>query len=130
MAKIQAIKKLVVEDFPEENRVLVEKLAGILNPFLDQVNTALSQKLTYADNLKSKVYSFQLAAGVSTIVLAWDFNEKPTAVYIGNLTRANGTAPSSAAFSLSTYQSDKKLNITFIGLDSATAYSATVIAQI
>jgi hypothetical protein len=129
MAKIQSVKKLIVEDFSSASRELIQRLAAVLNPFLDQVVTALSQKITFADNLKCKTYNFTLAEGISSIVVAWDFNEKPTAVYIGNLTKSNGQAPS-AVFALSSYHSDRKLTLTFLGLDASTAHTVTVIAQI
>jgi hypothetical protein len=129
MSKIQSIKKIIVEDFPADLRDTVTKLASVLNPFLDQVSSALSSKLSYADNIQCQKYDFQLAADVSTIVLAWGQAEKPSAVYIGNLTKTNGEAPS-AAFSLSSYHSDKKITMTFLGLAAGTAHNVTVIAQI
>lgn len=129
MAKIQTIRKIVVEDFPEASRELITKLSSVLNPFLDQVITALSKNLTHADNLKGKVYTFQLAAGVSSITVAWEYNDKPTAVYLGNLTKSTGAAPSNT-FSLSSLHSDNKITFTLIGLDGSAAHTITVIAQI
>ena len=129
MAKIHTITKLNVEDFPAEYKDLITKFANVLNPFFDQVSTALSQKLTYDDNFKSKVYSFVLPAGSSTLVVAWEFNEKPKSVYLGNLTLSTGQAPASA-FCLSSYHSDKKINLTFLGLNSSYSHNVTVIAQI
>lgn len=129
MAKIQAVKKIIVEDFAADSRELIQRLASVLNPFLDQVITALSQRITFADNLRSKTYDIKLAEGVSTMVVAWEFNEKPTAVTIANLTKSNGQPPSQV-FALSSQHSDRKITLTFLGLDAGTAHSATVIAQV
>lgn len=129
MAKISSSKKIVVEDFPAEGRALISKLASILNPFIDQVVTALSKKLTTADNFKEKTYTFILAEGVSSQVVAWEYNEKPTMVQIGNLSKRNGIAPSNA-FSMSSYHSDRKITLTFQGLDPASSHDVTVVAQI
>lgn len=129
MAKIQSSKKIVVEDFPAEARTLLTKLAYIMNPFIDQVVTALSKKLTLADNFKGKTYDLILAEGVSSIAVAWEYNEKPTSVTIGNLTKRNGNAPSDV-FSMSSYHSDRKITLTFQGLDPAFSHDVTVVAQI
>lgn len=129
MAKISSIRKIIVEDFSADMRDLITKLASVLNPFLDQVSSALGQQLTHRDNLKSKTYELALAAGVSTMAVAWDLNEKPTAVTIGNLTKDDMTAPS-AAFCLSSYYANGKIQLTFIGLDAGTAHKTTINAVV
>lgn len=129
MAEVKSVKKLIVEDFPADAREIIQRLASVLNPFMDQVVTALNQKLTYKDNLQSQRYDLRLAEGISTIVVGWHFNAKPSSVILGNLTKTNGQPPSQV-FSMSSYHSDKKITLTFIGLDAATAHAVTVIAQI
>jgi len=129
LAKVTGVKKINVEDFPSSSREVVGKLASVLNSFLTQVVTAITQQITYADNLKGKVYSVDLTAGTSTAKVAWTLNEKPTAIYLGNLTLADYSAPSSA-YSLSSYFKDGQINMTFIGLSAGSAHKATVIAQV
>lgn len=128
MAKISASKKIIIEDYQPEYRDLIQRLSFIINPFLDQAVTAVNQQITYRDNLKSKIYQFSLDAGVSTIPLAWDLNERPTAVYIGNLLKSDNTPPSSP-FSLSWYYAEGKVRLTFIGLNAANKHLITVIGQ-
>lgn len=129
MSKIDSVKKIIPEDFESQYREIIKRLAFVLNPFMDQTVSALSKKITIKDNLTSVTYDLTLAAGVSTVTVAWPYNDKPTAVFIGNLSKSTGAAPSSA-FSLSSYQRDKKIDLTFIGLDASTAHKVTVIAQI
>lgn len=129
MTKINAVKKIVVEDFSAADHDMIMKLAQVLNPFLDQVNAALNQKLSIDDNFRSKIYKFSLAAGVSTLVVAWPHNEKPTSVVIGNLSLSTGAAPA-AVFSLSSYHSDAKITLTFIGLNASYAHNVTVVATV
>lgn len=129
MARIDSVKKIVPEDFNTDDRDLVKKLVSVLNPFMDQISAALARRLTYRDNLMSETYDLTLAAGVSTVTVAWPYNDKPRAVYIGNLTKSTGLAPT-AVFSLSSYHRDRKIDLTFLGLDVSTEHRVTVIAQI
>lgn len=129
MAKINAIKKIVVEDYDLSSRSLVQRLAQTLNSFLEQVTTALNGNVTLRDNIKGKVLRVELPAGTSTRTVAWAVNEKPTAVTIGCLTKKDLSAPS-AAFSLSWKYDTDGIHLTFIGLDAGTAHVATIIAQV
>lgn len=125
--KITSTKKLIVEDFPSSAREVVQRLAIILNTFLDQVTQAVNSNLTFEDNLKCKVYRQKLASGVSTLRLNWDLNEKPTEVRIAQLTRTDGVVP--AVHSLHWLYADKQISCTFTGLASA-EHSVTIVAQV
>lgn len=125
--RITSKKKVVVEDFESETRPLVQRLAQILNTFLDQVTQALTSNLTLVDNLKAKVHQTQLASGVSSLKFSWDLNEKPTAVYVGSLTRTDGVIP--PVFSLHWTYADKQISCTLTGLGSA-VHNITIIAQV
>jgi hypothetical protein len=129
MAKITSSRKLVVEDYPSDSRPLVQRLAQVLNGFLDQAATAINGGLTIRENLKSKVYSISLPAGTSTQPVAFDLNERPSVVALGNLTKSDTTSPT-AVFSLSWRIDSKGLHLSFLGLDAATAHTATVIALV
>jgi hypothetical protein len=129
MAKITSSRKLVVEDYPSDSRPLVQRLAQVLNGFLDQAATAINGGLTIRENLKSKVYSISLPAGTSTQTVAFDLNERPSVVALGNLTKSDTTSPT-AVFSLSWRIDSKGLHLSFLGLDAATAHTATVIALV
>ena len=125
--RITTQKKVVVEDFEASSRPLVTRLAQILNSFLDQVAQALTSNITLADNLKAKVFKAELASGVSTLSFSWDLNEKPTAVYIGSLTRTDGAVP--PVHSLYWTYADKQVSCTITGLDSV-IHNITLVAQV
>lgn len=127
--KINAIKRIIVEDYDQEARPTMQRLAQTLNGFLEQVSQALSGQLTLRDNAKSRVYSIELAKGTSTQTVAWTLNEKPVAVTIGNLTVKGGAAPADV-FALSWGLGSKGLELTFLGLDAATDHTVTIIAQV
>lgn len=54
MAKISNVKRLLKEDFPAENRDLVDKLAYVLNPLLDQIVAAFNKNIN-VDNLSREL---------------------------------------------------------------------------
>lgn len=54
MATISNVKRLIKEDFPKESQDLVDKLAYILNPFLDQVSAAFNKNINI-DNLSREI---------------------------------------------------------------------------
>ena len=127
--KISSIKKLVVEDYKSEMRETIQRLATVLNPFLDQTVQALSGNLTTKDNFKSKIYSIELPAGASTYTVAWVINEKPVDVRIAQLTKSDFSAPA-AAFALSWKYENEKIMLTFIGLNASFAHKITVIGLV
>lgn len=65
MAKISNLKKIVNEDFPQENRTLIGKLAFILNPFFDAIVNALNKNLTFNDNLNAQDVNINIQAPLS-----------------------------------------------------------------
>lgn len=124
--KISTVKKLVLEDFPAANRDLIQKLAQVLNPFLDQQTTALTSNLT-VENLKGRQFIISLAAKATMASVAWNLNEKPTVVVIAKLTKSDGVTPPSGVFSMSwTYTTKNQIALTFQGLDVATAYKVVI----
>lgn len=124
--KISTVKKLVLEDFPAANRDLIQKLAQVLNPFLDQQTTALTSNLTI-ENLKGRQFTIDLKAAQTTASVAWDLNEKPTIVVVAKLTKSDGVTPPSGVFSMSwTYNTKNQIALTFQGLDSGTAYKVVI----
>jgi hypothetical protein len=126
--KIDTVKRLVVEDFPVESRAFVQKLAVVLNPFLDSVTTCLTSNIT-ADNLKGKVWSIDLPIGKSTSTVAWDLNETPTNVQITKLALSTGLPPA-AAFALSWSYANKQVTLTFLGLDASKAHKTTIEGRV
>lgn len=129
--KISSNKRFVTEEFDEAQRGWISKLIGPLNSFIEQVYQACSKNLTLSDNLKSQVCKVSISANqVYPIKQAYTLNERPTAVLIGQI-HENPTESSPMANHCMTWvYSNGTLELTFIGLDAAKAYSATIITMV
>ena len=129
MAKINSTKKLIIEDFPAEVRPWLKKLIDPLNRFLEQAYYALVQGLTTADNLKAQVNSFTVTTNqVYPIKFAWKLNERPTAVWVANITESTGAAV--AAFSTSWVYDNGQVEVTLNGLSSSNEYNLKLIGLV
>jgi hypothetical protein len=102
----------------------------ILNPFLEQVYTALVNGLTYRDNVKGQVISLTIYAGETDKLLKWDLNEKPTSVTIAQIALTNGTHPTNQITMTWLYNQSNQLDVKFNGLNSSNEYSVTLIGQV
>lgn len=56
--KVTNLKRIMVEEFPEEDRETVKKLAFALNPFLEQLVSAFNKNIDF-DNLKQDFIYFE-----------------------------------------------------------------------
>lgn len=127
--RLNSAKKLIPEDFPEKDYELVRRLADALNPFIFSVFTAISKQITLYENLKAQTFTVSLDAGETTKDIKYDLNEKPTAVYIGNALKSDNTQVNEA-ITISWVLNQGNLNVKFIGLNAATKYKITLIAQV
>lgn len=66
--KIPIFKRLAVEDFPQEFRSLVDKIAFSYNSSMEQLNTALSGNIDF-DNLNQAVVTFKVSVNGSGVPL-------------------------------------------------------------
>lgn len=130
MAKLSTIRRLVVEDYPNEVRSWLGKMIYILNPFLEQVYTALVGQLTYRDNLKAQVISLNILAGETDKLVRWDLNEKPTSVVLGQILKKDLEHPTNQITLTWKYTQTGQIDIKFNGLDGSTEYIATIIGQV
>lgn len=129
MAKISSTKKLVLEEYPAEVRPWLRKMLDPLNRFLEQTYFALVQGLTTADNLKAQVNSLTVATNQTyPIKYAWKLNERPTAVWVANITESTGAAV--AAFSTSWVYDDGQVEVTLNGLSSSSEYNIKFIGLV
>ena len=129
MSKITTTKKIVMEDLPEQHRPWLVKLVEPLNRFLEQAYAALVGGLTLGDNLKAQVSTITLTATTTTTQsVMWTKNEKPTAVFIGQIADEAGTAVPNYVFTW-TY-ADNALHLTFTGLTAAHKYSIKIIGLV
>lgn len=62
MANVNNIKRIVKEDFNEEDQELVDKLAFALNPFLEQVSAAFNKGIDDS-NLRQQTTSIDVEVG-------------------------------------------------------------------
>lgn len=60
MAKLGFLKRLVTEDFSKDDQKVISKLAFILNPALEQIVQALTNNLTFEDNLAAMVKEIEV----------------------------------------------------------------------
>lgn len=126
MGRLNAAKKIVPEDFPEESRPLIFKIADVLNPFLYSVYAAISKQLTIDENIKSQVYQIDLIADQNTAKLKWSLNQKPTVCLIGNATlddKSFISQPVSVSWSVDS----ETLSVKFVGLAAGTKHKITLI---
>lgn len=59
MAKVNNIKRIIAEDFPQENQELVKQLSTSLNPLLEQITSAFNKNIDF-DNLNQEVTTFEV----------------------------------------------------------------------
>lgn len=52
--RLNNIKRIIKEDFAQEDRVLIEKLAFALNPFLEQISMIFNKNIDF-DNLNQEI---------------------------------------------------------------------------
>lgn len=57
MSKISNIKRLIKEDFAQKDQDLIDKLAYVLNPFLDQVTKAFNKGINIDNLSREFVYA-------------------------------------------------------------------------
>ena len=58
---IQQPQRIKPEDYTEDSREDIARLAGILNSFMEEVYTALNKNLDITDNLNSSILTFRVA---------------------------------------------------------------------
>ena len=126
MAKINATKKLILEEFPSEVRGWLTKLVDPLNRFLEQAYFALVNGLTLTDNLKAQVNDLTIFENQSyPVKYSWRLNERPTMILVGQITVSNGT--SVPAYSFSWIYNNGTVEATFNGLTSSNEYKVKLV---
>lgn len=129
MAKISSTKKFILEDFPAEIRPWLKKLLEPLNKFLEQVYYSLVQGLTLTDNMKSSMQTVKFTAEtVPSVKVAWTLNEKPSAVFVAQMSDDSGAVvpPYSVTWVYDQGQITVKLN----GLTAASKYTIKILGMV
>ena len=131
MSKINAIKRLVLQDFPKDVQDWLIKLIQPINQFVEQATSALSNGLTFGDNFKGKKYDLTITANQTyPIKLAYTLNQRPISVQVAYC-REDAATPSTptAAYSVWWIYDEDGLQVTMIGLDTSKRYKVVLIAQ-
>lgn len=64
--QLSNVRRIIIEDFPEDHRETVGKIANIVNPFMDEV-VELSRKRVDYDNLSRSLVVLDLTVDASGI---------------------------------------------------------------
>jgi len=57
--KLDNIRRILREDYPKDSQETIERLAGILNPFMEQITRALDKQLDF-NNLAQELKTFNV----------------------------------------------------------------------
>lgn len=90
MASLPPIVRLVLETFPKEEQKWLGLLLQPLNQFIEATYAALNRGLTLKENLAADIRELN-ADSTGPFKLAWNLNQRPVAVHIGNLRRTDGS---------------------------------------
>lgn len=132
MAKIPSFKRITVEDFPQENQALINKLAFPINSFFEEVRAAFNKSINF-DNLAQEL----IVLSFTTNELGQPLNMLKFKTSVG---RVNGIVPislkilsNSQAFVtqapfINFSQSEKFVTIPYIsGLTGSTKYEISLL---
>jgi len=88
VAKLPSFKR-ILSDQLTKYQDLQEPVFNVLNSFTESVTRALNNQLTFSDNMDGQVLKFT-DTGVYPVKLAWNRTSKPTAVWLGAISRVDG----------------------------------------
>jgi hypothetical protein len=132
--KLNDLKRIKTEDFATDDRELVSKLAYLLNPFLEQINTLLNHNVDF-DNLNQEVITLTVelkTGGVPKVLTEFKSSLKTRIKGLICISAANlendGTFPTTAPFISYSIVGDliRIQNIT--GLPVGKRYTLTIIS--
>jgi len=81
MARLPTQKRITPENFPDQED-WIPQLLEPLNKFMEDVNRALNNQVTFSENLSAVVKTVPLD-GVYPVKFRWDLKSRPTAAWIG-----------------------------------------------
>lgn len=125
MAKINSSKKLVLEDYPRETSW--GKLISVINPFFENVYYALVNGITFRDNIKSQISEIKIKENKFPVKIKWTLNERPTAVFIGQIQEDLASPGDIPVHSLQWSYTDGEVQVTITGLDITKEYNLRII---
>jgi hypothetical protein len=132
MAGLPTIRRIMREDFRDAPAWL-DRLIYPLNLFLDSVYTALNKNLTFGDNIRAQIKTYQLTAGVASTNNAFTFTTtlaRPQGVILLSVIQQGSTyVPLTEAVSIPSWRSsDGVVYIDSVtGLTAGQLYNVTVL---
>lgn len=83
---ISNFKRIVIEDFSASDQALVNKLAFIINPMIDQLQTVFHNNVDF-DNLNQQLLNFDVTVDSSgkpttSLQLSFDLNTRPKGLVV------------------------------------------------
>ena len=132
MASLPKVKRILREDLKDAPS-WIDKLIYILNLFMDSVYSALNKNLTFGDNIRAQIKTFQITAGTTADLNIFSFQTSitnPAGVILMNIvdTQGNYTVITSATSIPSWHYISGKLYIDSItGLTDTHVYNITVL---
>ena len=88
MANVPSIRRLLLEDFPDQAE-WIEKLLQPINSYMEQ-SAAAMKALTVNDNMLGSIKTVELD-GTYPVKISWS-GAKPVSVLVGNVTRSDNTS--------------------------------------
>ena len=66
--KLNNLKRIAKEEFPNDSQNIIEKLAFLLNPYLEQVNNAFNKNIDF-DNLNQELLTIEVTLNANGVPL-------------------------------------------------------------
>lgn len=132
MARLNNVRRIIVEDYPTESRETVEKLAEILNDFMTEINGVLNGNIDF-DNLKRQLLYYEVTVNSSLIPIGNDKLKtglsSVNAIIVGNVQNLTNTNsyPTTAVQVFYSNQGSGLVQINrIVGLTSGNKYRLTL----
>lgn len=132
MALLPKMKRINLEDYKDAPEWF-QRLAYWLNTFFESINIALTNNLTFEQNMLAQVRSFEVKAGASAALCTASFKltmkRKPMALFLGRAKiKGDDQTPIGAAVHLDWRYEEGMVYVTAItGLTNGTTYEFQVI---
>lgn len=132
--KLPGYRRIMTEDYSQEQKELIEKLASTLNISFENIYSALNNKLTFADNYAAIIKEVEISVNADgtpkqNLTIPVTYEGRTLSVMVGsvqNLTSQN-SYPVSAPF-VTFIQSGKNVIIQhFTGLQANNTYRVKLI---
>lgn len=94
--KINSVKRLNKEDFPDEDQELIEKLSYSVNPFFEQIYSAFTNGLTFKDNFYGQAVTLTTKVNANIPVnneIKYTLKTRPQTILVLNVVNNTDNTP-------------------------------------